>query len=102
MGCGNLGNLPVFNLFIYFQTVQVSPSPPPALKWKFVVFYSILFERDIFSVLARQKKEEEHCFCERRNICQKAERQEVTGLLLLLDLNKTARKIGITILRNNC
>lgn len=83
-----------------------SPSPPPALKWKFVVFYTILSERDIFSVLAPQKKEEEHCFCEQWNICRKAERQEVTWLLLLLDLYKTASKnkpqIQLRGLRNNC
>lgn len=66
------------------------------------MFYSILSERDIFSVLARQEKEEELCFCGQRNICRKAERQEVIGLLVLPDLTKTPRKNNkLRGLRNN-
>lgn len=56
------------------------------------MFYLIRCERDIFSVLACQEKGEEHGFCEQRNICPKAERQEVIVLFLMLDLKKPPRK----------
>lgn len=68
----------MFLIYSFIFKLYKSPSPPLAFKWKFVMFYSILSERDIFSVLTHQKKEEEHCSCKQWNICRKAERQEVS------------------------
>lgn len=82
----------LFLIYSFIFKLYKSSSPLPAFKWKFVVFYLIRCERDIFSVLACQGKGEEHGFCEQWNICPKAERQEVIVPLLMLDLNKTFRK----------
>lgn len=87
----NSGNLPAL-IYSFIFKLYKSSSPLLDFKWRFVVFYLIRCERDIFSVLACQEKGEEHGFCEQWNICRKAERQEVIVLLLMLDLNKPSRK----------
>lgn len=92
----NPGNLPAL-IYSFISKLYKSSSPLPDLKWRFVVFYLIRCERDIFSVLVCQEKGEEHGFCEQRNICPKAERQEVIVLFLMLDLNKPPRKKKINI-----
>lgn len=62
-GLQNLGNLPVFNLFTYFQTVQVPPLRLQPLSGNLSCF-TRFFLKGIFL-------EEEHCFCEQQNICPK-------------------------------